>query len=67
MRLANEYLSPFEPTNRLERQLARPLLHTENPRLRAIVQAAPTWVTKDMLSASDRIADRRPAMCMSHN
>jgi hypothetical protein len=67
MRLTNECLSPFETTNCLERHLARLLPHIYKRRLRGIVEAAPSWVTEEILSASERIGDRRAALWMSES
>jgi hypothetical protein len=39
--------------------LTRPLMATYNRRLRAIVAAAPVWVSEEILSASEHIGDDR--------
>jgi hypothetical protein len=39
----------------------------EDKRLRAIVEAAPSWVTEEILSASEHIWDKQAALWMSEN
>ena len=36
-------------------------------RLRAIVKDAPTWVSEEILSASEHIGDKRAVLWMSEN
>jgi len=36
-------------------------------RLRAIVKVAPAWVTEEILSASERIGDKRAGLRLSEN
>ena len=64
---AIEALGTIEPTNRLERQWVRPLLYLYKQRLRGIVEAAPAWVSKEILSGSEHIEDRRAALWLSKN
>ena len=64
---AIEALGTIEPTNRLERKLARLLLYVYKRRLRGIVEAAPAWVSEEILSASEHIGDQRAALWMSDN
>ena len=45
----------------------RLLLYVYKRRLRGIVEAAPTWVGEEILSASERIGDQRAALWMSDN
>ena len=53
--------APFEPP------LSRLLLAAYKRRLRAIVAAAPSWVGEEILSASERIGDKRRALWLSDN
>jgi len=64
---AIEALSTIEPTNRLERRFARLLVYVYRRRLRGLVEAAPSWVSEEILSASERIGDHRAAVWMSDN
>jgi len=43
------------------------LLAVYKRRLRGIVKVALTWVTEEILSASERIGDKRAALWMSEN
>jgi hypothetical protein len=43
------------------------LLQVYRRRLRAIVGAAPAWVGEEILSASERMGDDRPAVWLSEN
>jgi hypothetical protein len=56
-----------EPTGPFERVHARFLLQAYRRRLRAIVEAAPSWVAEEILGASQRIGDDRPAVWLSEN
>ena len=60
-------MGTIEPTNHLERKLARLLLYVYKRRLRGIVEAAPPWVSEEILSASERTADDRAVLWMSEN
>jgi hypothetical protein len=51
---AIEALGTIQPTGPFERALARLLRAAYKRRLRAIVAAAPTWVSEGMLSTSER-------------
>ena len=64
---AIEALGTIEPTNRLERNLTRLLLYVYKRRLHGIVEAAPTWVSEEILSASEHIGDDQAALWMSEN
>jgi hypothetical protein len=44
----------IEPTGPFERALARLLMAAYKCRLRAIVKLVPTWVSEEILSASER-------------
>jgi hypothetical protein len=57
----------IEPTDLLERALSRLLLAAYKRRLRQIVEAAPTWVGEEILSASEHIGDRRAVLWLSEN
>jgi hypothetical protein len=46
---AIEALGTIEPTNHLERRLARLLLYLHKRRLRGIVAAVPAWVSGEIL------------------
>ena len=52
-----EALGTIKPSGPVERAVARSLLAVYKRRLRAIVEAAPAWVSKEMLSASERVGD----------
>ena len=43
------------------------LLYVYKRRLRGIVEAAPAWVSEDILGASEHIGDDRAALGMSEN
>jgi hypothetical protein len=47
-------MGTIEPTGLFERALARLLMAAYKRRLRAIVKVVPTWVSEEMLSASER-------------
>ena len=64
---AIESLETIEPTGPLEQALVWLLLKAYRRRLRAIVSAAPTWVSEEILSASQRIPEDRPAVWLSEN
>jgi hypothetical protein len=57
----------IEPPGLLERALARLLMAAYRRRLRAIVRVVPTWVSEEILSASEHIRDDRPVPWMSKN
>jgi hypothetical protein len=57
----------IEPTNRLERQTAQLLLCLYKRRLRGIVEAAPAWVSEEILSASEPTGDDRAVLWMRKN
>jgi hypothetical protein len=64
---AIEALDTIEPTGPIERFLVWFLLSAYKHRLRAIVKAAPSWVTEEILSASEQIGDDRAALWISRN
>jgi hypothetical protein len=64
---AIEALNTIEPTGPIERTMAALLLQTYQRRLRAIVASAPTWVSEEILSASQEIDGQRPAVWLSDN
>jgi hypothetical protein len=47
-------LGTIEPTGPFERALARLLIADYKRHMRAIVEAAPAWVSEEMLSTSER-------------
>ena len=64
---AIEALDTIDPTGPLEQVMVWFLLKAYRRRLRAIVGAAPTWVSEEILSASQRIGEDRPAVWLSEN
>jgi hypothetical protein len=64
---ATEALGTIEPTNRLEHKRAGLLLYLYKHRLRGIVEAAPAWVSEEILSASEHTGDDRAVLWMSEN
>jgi hypothetical protein len=64
---AIEALGTIEPSGPFERAIAGLLLAAYKRRLRAIVKVAPSWVTEEILSASEHIENDRPALWMSNN
>jgi hypothetical protein len=64
---AIEALETIEPTGPIERVQAWFLLQAYRRRLRAIVEAAPSWVTEAILSASEEIGKDRAAVWLSEN
>ena len=62
-----EALETIEPTGPIERVQAWFLLQAYRRRLRAIVAIAPEWMAGEILSASQHIDDRRPAVWLSEN
>ena len=64
---AIEALGTIEPSGPFERTMARLLMAAYKRRLRAIVEAVPEWVAEEILSASERIGDRRAALWLSRN
>jgi hypothetical protein len=57
---AIEALGTIEPTGRL-------LMAAYKRRLRAIVKVVPTWVSEEILSASERIGDDSTVLWTSKN
>jgi hypothetical protein len=51
---AIEALGTIEPPGPFERALARLLMAAYKRRLRGVVKLAPTWVSEEMLSTSER-------------
>ena len=64
---AIEALGTIEPTGAFERALPRLLMAAYKRRRRAIVKVAPTWVSQEMLSASERIGDERAVLWFGEN
>jgi hypothetical protein len=64
---AIEGLSEIEPSGPIERLIAGLLLAAYKRRLRGIVEAAPAWVTEEILSVSERVGGGRAALWMSEN
>ena len=64
---AIEALGSIQPSGPFERALARLLIAAYKRRLRGIVKLAPTWVSEELLSASEHIGDDRPALWISEN
>ena len=64
---AIEALETIEPTGPIERVQAWFLLKAYRRRLRALVVTAPSWLAEEILSASQRIGDDRPAVWMGEN
>lgn len=64
---AIEAVDIIQPRGPIERTMAALLLRTHRRRLRAIVVSAPTWVSEEILSASQEIDDQRPAVWLSDN
>ena len=64
---AIEALETIQPTGPLERTMVWFLLKAYRRRLRAIVGSAPTWMSEEILSASQRIGEDRPAVWLSEN
>ena len=64
---AIEALETIEPSGPIERTMATLLLQSYRRRLRAIVASAPTWVSEEILSASQEIDDQRPAVWLSED
>ena len=56
---ATEALGTIEPSGPIERALARLPLPAYKRQLRTIVEAAPSWVTEELLSAGEHIGDQR--------
>jgi hypothetical protein len=63
---AMETLETIEPTGPIERVQVWFLLQAYRRRLRPIV-VAPAWLAEEILSASQRIEDDRPAVSLSRN
>jgi hypothetical protein len=64
---AIEALGTIEPSGLFERLIAGLLLAVYKRRLNGIVKVVPSWVTERILSASERIDDRRMVLWMSDN
>ena len=64
---AIEALGTIEASGLFERLIAGLLLAAYKRRLRATVEVSPEWVVERILSASERIGDRRMALWMSDN
>ena len=64
---AIESLETIDSSGPFETAVTWLLLKAYRHRLRAIVAAASAWVTEEILSASERIADERPVQWISPN
>ncbi len=64
---AIEALETIEPGGPIESAITGFVLKRYRRRLRAIVAAAPAWAGEEILSASQHIDDRRPAVWLSEN
>jgi hypothetical protein len=62
-----EALETIDPTASIERRMVALLLKTYRCRLGAILASAPTWVSEEILSASQEIDDQRPEVWPSDN
>jgi len=60
-------VGPIQPSGPFERALARLLVGAYKRRLRGIVKLALTWVSEEILSASEHIGDDRAVLWMSDN
>jgi hypothetical protein len=57
----------IEPTGPVERLQVWLLLEAYRRRLRIIIEAAPSWMGEEILSASEGIGEKRAAVWMSEN
>ena len=64
---AIEALGTIQPSGPFERALARLLMAAYKRRLRGIVKLAPTWVSEEILRASEHIGDDRAVLWISDN
>jgi hypothetical protein len=64
---AIEALGTIESSGPFERLIAGLLLAAYKRRLRGIVEEVPSWMTERILSASERIDDKRMVLWMSDN
>jgi hypothetical protein len=64
---AIEALGTIEPSGPFERLIAGLLLAAYKRRLKGIVDEVPSWMTERILSASERIDDKRMVLWMSDN
>jgi hypothetical protein len=64
---AIEALGTIEPTGPFEHVLARLLIAAYKRRLRVTVKVVPTWVSEEILSASEHIGEDRAALWLSEN
>ena len=62
-----EALGTIQPSGPFERALARLLMAAYKRRLRGTVKLAPTWVSEEILSASEHIGDDRAVLWISKN
>jgi hypothetical protein len=60
-------LDTIEPTGPIEEVLVWLLTTAYRRRLRGIVEAAPAWVAEEILSSSEGVGGRRPAVWISEN
>lgn len=64
---AIEAPSTIDPTGPFERMIAGLLMTAYKRRLKAIVGAAPGWMSEQIPSASEHVGDKRAALWMSEN
>jgi len=64
---AIEAMGTIQPTGPFERALARLLMAAYKRCPRAIVKVAPTWVSGENLSATERIGDKRAVLWFGEN
>lgn len=64
---AIEALETIEPSGPIESIITWLLLKAYRRRLRAIVAAVPAWVSEEIVSPWQSIADDRPAVWLSEN
>jgi hypothetical protein len=64
---AIEALGTIDPSGPFERIIAGLLMAAYKRRLRGIVTAVPSWMTEEIVSASERIGDRRAVLWLSEN
>jgi hypothetical protein len=60
-------LDTIQPSGPFERALARLLMGAHKHRLRVTVKVVPTWVSEEILSASEHIGDDRAVLWTSQN
>jgi hypothetical protein len=64
---ATEALGTIQPSGPFERALAHLLMGAYKRRLRGIVKLVPTWVSEEILSATEQNGDDRAVLWLSKN